>query len=54
MIRAWHGAARYVYNQCIEYLDKGNENNWAYIKANMKELFEWKEWLNAVPYKIKG
>ena len=54
MIRDWHGAARYVYNQCIEYLDAGNENNWAYIKANMKELFEWKEWLNAVPYKIKG
>ena len=43
MIRDWHGAARYVYNQCIEYLDKGNENDWVYIKANMQELFDGRD-----------
>ena len=55
MIRnEWFRASRYVYNQCIEYLKKGNANDWVYIKANMKTLFVWYDWLNDVPYQIKG
>ena len=50
----WFRASRYVYNQCVEYLNKGNANDWQYIKANMKELFVWYDWLNDVPYQIKG
>ena len=55
MIRnEWFRASRYVYNKCIEYLKKGNKNDWVYIKANMKTLFVWYDWLNDVPYQIKG
>ena len=50
----WFRASRYVYNKCIEYLKKGNANDWVYIKANMKTLFVWYDWLNDVPYQIKG
>ena len=55
MIRnEWFRASRYVYNQCVEYLKKGNANDWQYIKAHMTELFVWYDWLNDVPYQIKG
>ena len=50
----WFRANRYVYNQCVEYLNKGNANDWQYIKAHMKTLFVWYDWLNDVPYQIKG